>query len=147
MKHLAAIAIYSLLMIGDCSGQSLETITSIEFRKQTRGFLDQVVISRDSVRGIVENHRAEKSDQYASAIDKDGWAKLLMTLKDVSLTEIDGLQSPTRDRAHDGAVHSTLEITFEDGQTISHGFDNENPHADLKPLLDAVLQCRSALAR
>ena len=36
-----------------CTGQQLETITSIEFTKQTRGYLDKIKISKDSVQGMV----------------------------------------------------------------------------------------------
>ena len=140
MKLLSVICVVFFLAVSQCSGQSLENITKIAYIKQSRGLVDKVSISKDSVQGMVENHRAaEKSRQYTSAIDGDEWAKLLLTLKDVSLQDIDGLQSPTMDRAHDGALHSNIEITFEDGKTISHGFDDENPHPDLKPLLDALI--------
>lgn len=140
MKLLSVICFFSFMAAGRCSGQSLENISKIEYTKESRGFADKLTVSRDSVKGMVENHRAaEKSRQYVSAIDGDDWANLLLTLKNVSLEDIDGLQSPTIDRAHDGALHSNIEITFDDGQTISHGFDNENPHPDLKPLLEALL--------
>lgn len=124
-------------------GQNLENITNISFTKQTRGFLDEVVISRDSVHGAVENHKVpEDSKHYSTDVDGDEWAKLMVALKDVPLEDIDGLQSPTMNRAHDGAMQSSIVITFEDGSSISHSFDDENPHADLKPLLDAILEFR-----
>lgn len=105
--------------------------------------LDEVVISRDSVHGAMENHRMPESSQnYASSIGQDEWAKLMLALKDVSLKDIDGLQSPTMNRAHDGALHSSIVITFEDGSSISHSFDDENPHPDLQPLLNAILEFR-----
>lgn len=145
MRILSVIYIFSFMATVQCTGQQVETITSIEFTKQTRGYLDKIKISKDSVQGMVENHRAsEKSRHYASPIDQDGWARLLLSLNDVSLKDVDGLQSPTMARAHDGAVHSTIVISFENGQTISHGFDDENPHPDLKPLLLAILEYRTA---
>ena len=143
MKILSFLLIASLMTSGRTCGQSLENITTIAFVKQTRGFLDEVVISRDSVQGFVENHRApEASQQYATGIDQDDWARLIFALKDVSLQDIDGLQSPTMNRAHDGAIHSSIEITFEDGSKITHSFDDEKPHPDLQPLLDVILQLR-----
>lgn len=132
----------------DAASQSAENITSIAFTKQGRGFVDEVFISRDSVQGFVDNHRVpENSQQYASGLDTDGWAKLMIALKDVSLADIDGLQSPTMNRAHDGALHSTIVITFRDGSTVSHSFDDENPHPDLRPLLDAILEYRIPASR
>lgn len=144
-----AALIFSLFLVcAHACGQSLENITSISFTKQSRGYVDEVVISRDSVEGFMENHRApEDSKQYASEIGQDEWAKLLLTLREVPLKHIDGLQSPTTNRAHDGALHSSIVITFENGESISHSFDDENPHPDLQPLLDAILQYRLSPGR
>jgi hypothetical protein len=143
MRHLVLVCILSLMAGGKANSQSLEEITSITFTKQTRGYLDEVVISRDSVQGYIENHREpENSKDYSNAIDNHDWAKLMIALKDVPLQDIDGLQSPTMNRAHDGALHSTIVIAFEDGHTITHSFDDENPHPDLQPLLDAILEFR-----
>lgn len=138
-----AVLVWILTLAGSSNscGQSLEDVTEISFIKQSRGVLDEVVISRDSVRSVIENHRVpENSHQYATGIDQDQWAKLILALSDVSLEEIDGLQSPTTNRAHDGAIHSTITISFENGETISHSFDDVNPHPDLQPLLDAILE-------
>jgi hypothetical protein len=124
-------------------GQELEHITSIAFSKQTRGYIDEVLISRDSVQGFIENHRVpENSKHYAADINSDDWTKLILALKDVSLDDIDGLQSPTMNRAHDGAIHSSIVITFEGGNSISHSFDDENPHPHLQPLLNAIMEFR-----
>ena len=143
MKILGLLCILSLTAAVKTCAQSAENITTISFTKQNRGFIDEVIISRDSVQGFVENHRVpENSKQYASGIDADGWAKLMFALQHVSFKDIDGLQSPTMNRAHDGAIHSSIVITFDDGQTVSHSFDDENPHPDLKPLLDAILEFR-----
>ena len=143
MRKKFLFCIFTFMAFNLVRGQTLENITTIEFTKQTRGFLDKLVISKDSVHGVVENHRAiEKSKHYGSDIDQDEWARLVFSLKDVSLKDVDGLQSPTMNRAHDGAIHSSIVITFEDGKSITHGFDDENPHPDLQPLLNAILEFR-----
>lgn len=143
MKALGLVCILTLVISENACAQSLETVSSISFTKQSRGFIDEVVVSRDSVRGVVENHREpDNSKHYAAEVDQDGWSKLMMALQGVDLSEIDGLQSPTMNRAHDGAIHSSIVITFEDGNSISHSFDDEKPHPDLQPLLDALLQFR-----
>ena len=141
MRISGILFILTLVALGTTTAQSLEDVKSIAFTKQTRGMVDELVISRDSVEGFVENHRMpESSHRYANGIDESQWAKLILTLKDVPLEDIDGLQSPTMNRAHDGAIHSTIVITFEGGDTVTHSFDDENPHPDLKPLLDAILE-------
>jgi len=140
VMKILKIFLLLLLAAADSYAQSAENITSITFTRQTRGLLDEVIISRDSVQGFIDNHRVpENSQQYASGIDQDDWSKLMLALRDVSLANIDGLQSPTMNRAHDGAAQSSIVITFEDGSSITHTFDNENPHPDLQPLLDAIL--------
>ena len=143
MRIPGILFILTLLSFGQTTAQSLQDIKTIAFTKQTRGMVDEVVVSRDSVEGFVENHRMpESSHRYATGIDESQWANLVLSLKDVPLEDIDGLQSPTMNRAHDGAIHSSIIITFEGGDTVTHSFDDENPHPDLKPLLDAILEFR-----
>jgi len=143
MKDGSLILLFTLLVLGMACGQSREDITSITFTKQTRGYLDEVVISRDSVHGVIENDRSpENSKTYAAGVDPEDWTKLMVALKDVSLRDIDGLRSPTMNRAHDAAIHSSITITLEDGNTVVHSFDDENPHPDLQPLLNAILEFR-----
>jgi hypothetical protein len=51
------------------------------------------------------------------------------------------------DRARDAAVQSTIVISFKGGESVSHSFDDENPHPDLKPLLEAIDEFRVPDAR
>ncbi|HEX8041521.1 MAG TPA: hypothetical protein VF490_20375 [Chryseosolibacter sp.] len=143
MKSLAFILISGLMALNPACAQKVDDITRITLTKQSRGYFDEVVISRDSVRGSIENHRSpQNSRNYAVKIDEEDWAKVVMTLNDLSLKDIDGLQSPTMERARDAALHSSIVIAFKDGTTVSHSFDDENPHRDLKPLLEAINQLR-----
>lgn len=144
MKKIPCICLL-LVAVFVAQAQTLEDITAITLTKQSRGFVDEVIISRDSVRAFSENHRsADSAFHYATDVDTDRWAKLILALKDVPLQELDGLQSPTTKRAHDGAIHSSIVITFEDGTSVSHSFDDETPHPDLQPLLDAINEFRIA---
>jgi hypothetical protein len=141
--RILPLVYFLMIALSTACAQSLESISSISFTKQSRGFIDEVVVSRDSVHGVMENHRdPDNSKHYAAEVDQDSWSKLMIALQEVDLPDIDGLQSPTMNRAHDGAVHSSIVITFEDGNSISHSFDDEKPHPDLQPLLDALLQFR-----
>lgn len=143
MKLPALILISSLMALDPACAQKVDDITRITLTKQSRGYFDEVVVSRDSVRGVVENHRSpQNSMTYAVKTDPEAWARVIMTLDDVSLKDIDGLQSPTMERARDAALHSSIVIAFKDGTKVSHSFDDENPHRDLKPLLDAINELR-----
>jgi hypothetical protein len=143
MKNLSLALILTLVASAGTCAQSLETISTIAFTKQSRGYIDEVVISRDSVHGIMENHREpDNAKHYSADVDRDDWTKLMIALKDVPLDDIDGLQSPTMNRAHDGAIHSSIVVTFENGNSVTHSFDDENPHPDLQPLLNAIIEFR-----
>jgi hypothetical protein len=146
MKSIFAISVLCLIVQARCGGQDPQTITSVEFTKQSRGFLEQITVSKDSIHSVMENHRAgQRSAKYGWRTGKEDWQKVLNSLHGVSLKHVESLRSPTRERAHDAAFQSSLTITFEDGKSISHSFDDENPHADLKPLLDVVLTFRKGV--
>jgi hypothetical protein len=148
MKAASLVLISTLLTLTFTCGQSLENITSITFTKQTRGYLDEVVINRDSVHGLLENHRApQQFKHFAADVDQDDWRNLMVALQDVSLHDIDGLQSPTMNRAHDAAIHSSISISFENGASVTHSFDDENPHPDLQPLLAVIKGLRPGLSK
>jgi hypothetical protein len=148
MRAFHLVLIICALHLNHACAQKQDDITAITLTKQTRGYVEEVVISRDSVHAMVENHRVpDQSKHLKSSIDQDDWARVVMTLKDVNLTDVDGLQSPTMDRARDAAMQSTIVISFKGGKSVSHSFDDENPHRDLKPLLEAIDGFRLADAR
>jgi hypothetical protein len=66
------------------------------------------------------------------------WDELLKAASQLKLTEVSTLPSPTNRRAFDGARHSTLVISTNDGQSYTHSFDDENPHEHLRNLMDVV---------
>lgn len=124
--------------------QPAREVRSIQFTRESRGFLDQTTLRRDSLIVLVDNHRmTPASKHYRAPLDEKDWLKLLHLVSDLSLSEIDGLQSPTMNRAHDGALHGSIVITMASGERYQHGFDNEDPHPDLKPLLEAILSFRN----
>jgi hypothetical protein len=148
MKSFCVAVFLVILMRADVRGQEAGDISTITLTRQTRAYFEEVVISRDSVHSVTENHRLpEQSKRYAAAIEPAEWTELITSIGNVSLEDIDGLQSPTMNRARDAAVHSTIDIGFKGGESVSHSFDDENPHPDLKPLLDAIDKFRLPDAR
>lgn len=139
MKKVVLAWLFTCMAFVLASAQTPDAIISIAFTKQARGFFDELVISKDSIKEKIENHRApEKSRHYSSPTGMDEWTMLLASLKGVSLKHVGSLKSPTMNRAYDGAMHSAIVITFEDGTSVTHGFDDENPHQDLRPLLKVI---------
>jgi hypothetical protein len=139
-----------LLMVLVCSflsfavsAQSSQEISRIEFNSGTRGYREQIIITPDSIVSIQEDIKAnQKPNVKARAASPKEWSKLLDCLKDVRLTEIETLESPTMKRAYDGASHGSIIITTTDNKTFTHGFDDEDPHKKLKPLMAEIKKYR-----
>jgi hypothetical protein len=116
-------------------------ISRIRFTSVTRGYHKEVNITKDSVHTLVQGRGGNET--YSRHLSAGEWNKLTGTLKNVKLEEISKLKSPTEKRAFDGARISSLEVQTGEGQTLIHSFDDEQPHATLKPLMDAVLEVES----
>lgn len=119
--------------------QAAPEIASIEVLKSSRGYSEEIRITPDSVFTFREN-RIDGAIPFrqGSPLPEGSWQKLVKTLSNIDLGELGRLPSPTMNRASDAAMHSSIRITTATGQTYSHGYDDENPHHVLKPLLEMV---------
>jgi hypothetical protein len=132
----------TLVLIGFsvmAAAQRKPAIKSVEFSKMSRGYEERVTITADSIHTWLDNHRAQKNPSSTkSAIDSKQWASLVENIQALNLREFSSLPSPTMKRATDAAMHGTITITTEDGSNYSHGFDDENPHINVMPLLKKI---------
>ena len=146
MRRLTLILILVICVF--CACKSQDAIRQIDFTKATRGFREEIIITKDSIFMVIDNARSTDSLQRISEkLDKKKWAKLNTTIQSLSLPEVPLLKSPTTKRTYDGALHGTLTITAMDGKTYSHGFDDENPHPELQPLMKCILEIRDKITR
>jgi hypothetical protein len=98
-----------------------------------------VRIKADSVHVLVHDIRGEKAPvNFSRKTEESEWTRLLEIMKTIKEKEIETLPSPSMKRASDAAMHGTLTVTTNSDKTYSHGFDDENPHDSLRPLLKAV---------
>jgi hypothetical protein len=119
--------------------QKNKEIKQIEFSKVSRGYEEHVRIKSDSVHVFIHDTRGDKAAvKFARKIDESEWVKIIDAIKPVKIKEIETLASPTMNRASDAAMHGTLTLTAGDDKSYAHGFDDENPHDSLKPLLKVV---------
>jgi hypothetical protein len=119
--------------------QQKHDIIRIEFATSTRGYHKIVTITMHAVK-ISEQAKGEENEITTDKkINPSQWQQLMNALRDVSLTEISSLKSPTMKRAFDGARASTITITNSKGEMFSHSFDNENPNEKLTPLMRVLL--------
>ena len=124
-------------MLGCAShSQKTNTIVRIEFLSMTRGYSENISIDKDS---LIETKLERGSEQKnRKKVDPADWDRLTKSLSDVLVSEIPDLKSPTMKRAYDGARHSTITITTSDQVTVSHMFDDHEPHAKLDKLMDQI---------
>ena len=130
------------LLVGTAATCQPEAFTRVEFTTGTRGYQKQVFITSDSVIQIV-NGRQDENKIIKHATAPTDWKLLVESLKDIKLETIPALPSPTSRRTFDGARYSRIKVTTKDGKEYEHSFDDEVPHADLKPLMDAILNIQS----
>ncbi|HEY5825265.1 MAG TPA: hypothetical protein VIT44_12915 [Cyclobacteriaceae bacterium] len=121
------------------SAQTAKDIKQIEFSTSTRGSYKQIIFTPKEMMISEENRATSKGEERKNKKLKSAeWKNLRGTLKEVSITSIPDLQSPTMKRSFDGARTSTITITTKDGKTWSHSFDNEEPHEQLRKLMSAI---------
>ena len=127
-----------LLLNKNSEPQQLK-VSQIEFATSTRGYHKNVIITKDMLIITQQSHNDVSEHTTEVKMVEDDWSALLGALKDLSLEEISTLASPTMRRASDAARSSTLSITDENGKLYSHSFDNENPNAKLKRLMECIV--------
>jgi len=128
-----------------CTGHSQKNsdVIKIEFSSLSRGYSKQISITKDS---LIESSNVNRSADIKTVkrkVNSKEWEKLTQSIKDVSIAEIGNLESPTMKRTFDGAKHSTITLTTAKGETTTHSFDDEQPHATLQKLMSEISKLSS----
>lgn len=141
MNHIKFAGILFFSFLHFFAQSQTADIVKIEFNSLTRGYHKQIILSADTLKVVENNDRMdEKNKVYCRKLTSREWDKLINSLKDISLTEVSELKSPTTNRTFDGARHSSLIITTKNDQTWGHAFDDENPHKKLELLMKTILE-------
>ena len=137
MKILLSLTLFSLL----CITAGCQSVYDVKFTSTTRGYNKEIFITPKKITFHEENAReVGKGEDFTRAIEKQEWKKLLESLDGVLLREIPLLKAPSDKRTYDGARASTIIITDKKGKSWHHAFDDEEPHAQLKPLMNQILE-------
>ena len=135
--------IITYLLVTLLATQKQPVITQIEFSKISRGYEEHIRISADSVNILVHDMKRDKpAITSARKMENKQWIALVDALSGVEISNIETLPSPTMNRTSDAALHGTITISVEGGQSYSHGFDDENPNDALKPVMKQIAQLR-----
>ena len=131
-----------ILLVGCASvAQNSDHIMRIEFSSLTRGYLELVTFTNDSVK-FSRTQAGHPKIAKAQALKKNDWQELVKAVQKITLSEVPELKSPTMKRSFDGARHSTITIITDSNQTYIHSFDDENPHEKLKALMNVIIKKR-----
>lgn len=136
MKYVIVI----LLMIPDLVlAQSAAEVREVELSKVSRGYEEHIRITPDSLYVFTENKMGEKAvTDFSRKVSEKEWTRLVEIVRIRPVKELHDLPSPTMKRAHDAAMHSTITIHLADGTSVTHGYDDENPHSAFVPLLKEI---------
>ncbi|HET6227413.1 MAG TPA: hypothetical protein VFF27_14110 [Bacteroidia bacterium] len=112
-------------------------INKIEFRTGSRAYHKRILLTKDSVLLTVNSSLDDiQPNDSKTVLTAEEWNKVINSLQGVDVHQLEKLKSPTMKRAVDAADGSTITITTD--KESSHSFDNLDPNAELKKLLDVL---------
>lgn len=133
----AALLLLPFILSFALSYSQDETIEEIRFESFSRGYQKTLILRPDSI--LLREMNPKTGDIEASrAMKKEEWKQLQQAASSLALAEIPNLRSPTRGRAADRALHSTLTIKTRKGEYRSPEFDGYHPHKALLPLAEQI---------
>lgn len=147
MKKLFTLFAVSLVLVTGCASKkkaqenTAKQASNLEFEYKaiTRGTQLNVVISKAGI--WVSTVRGNKPE--AKKIDTVQWDELVklynnnITEKKVKMEELD---APSKKHQFDGALAANLTIKSGEVTQTSVTFDHGNPPAQIKPLVDKIIQ-------
>jgi hypothetical protein len=132
------VIIILLLVPGFVFAQPAE-VRQVELSKVSRGYEEHIRITPDSLHVFTENKMGEKPvTDFSRMVSEKEWTRLVEVVRIHPVKELRDLPSPTMKRAHDAAMHSTITIHMADGTSVTHGYDDENPHVAFLPILKEI---------
>ena len=106
MKQLIAFLVF-IIHFSNVFAQ--ERIVEISFGSGGRGFHESIIIRPDST-FVTKDSRDDKLNIKFST-SKETWERLIQSVSQYSLKDLENLRSPTDDRAYDGALFSGITIS------------------------------------
>jgi len=142
MKILSAFILVFFLAKG-CGSSEVKTELqkesaniSFEYEANTRGSYKKVLAKQDTVYTIkTRNGKPEER-----TLSKKDWNSLLDLLSKVDATKIADLKAPSEKRFYDGAMIAGLKVIYKDKTYESSNFDHGNPPAEIKDLVNKIIE-------
>lgn len=138
MKILSTF-ILVLLMAKGCTNSELKKESeniSFEYEANTRGSYRKVIAKQDTVYTI----KSRGGEAVEKKLSKGDWNSLLNLLSKVDAEKIKDLKAPSEKRFYDGAMIADLKVIYKDKTYESSSFDHGNPPAEIKDLVNKILE-------
>lgn len=129
-KYLAVLVL--LITVSCVAQKTSQEVEEVVFSAQTRGSSENITVVNYNV-----YHKTQK-DSKTHFINKDNREALEAEIKKIKLATISDLKAPSNKRSFDGAMHARVTIKIGDKTYVSSDFDDNNPPAELKPLVDLL---------
>lgn len=114
-------------------------VERVELQSATRGYKKTVEITPDSVLIRETSYMSSGSPKEVRRATRSAeWEQLMKALEGVTPAELPELQAPTKNRASDAALHSTLTISTPSATYQTPAFDNYRAHPSLQQLMEAI---------
>jgi len=147
MKKLLTLLVLTLVAATGCKSQSAsaqakklaQSDIKYEYKAFTRGTVMDIVISDWGI-GANKGRPGDKpSDTFKSIAEKDRNTLLEETAK-LKLDGFETLEPPTKKHQFDGALAASLKITVDGKTYTTPTFDHGNPPAEIKALVDKIVE-------
>lgn len=114
-----------------------ETLHEIRFESYARGYQKKIILRADSV-FFHENNPKTGNIKASRETTPAEWKQLTEAASDLSLHDIDKLESPGNARASDRALHSNITVITNQREYKSSTFDGYSPHKKLSNLVAQI---------
>lgn len=143
MKKYLAILIFTVMAAVGCSSTKdspqKTDITQIKYRAITRGAEKGVTIARGNI-NVSETRLGGKNISASYPISVENWNRLVaMAQKADPVKKLGTYEAPSKKHQFDGAMAANLIISVGDTHYSSVTFDDGNPPAEIKALVDEVI--------
>jgi len=138
MKILSTF-ILVLLMAKGCTNSELKKESeniSFEYEANTRGNYLKRIVKQDTFYAI----KNRGGDLVEKTLSKTDWNSILGLLSKVEIAKIPDLKAPSEARFYDGAMMANLKVIYKDKTYETPTFDHGNPPAEIKDLVNKILE-------
>lgn len=143
MKKYLAIVVLLLVAAAGCKSakdsQQHIDITQIKYKAMTRGAEKGVTIARGNI-NVIETRRDGKNINASYPISAANWNRLVAMAQNADPVEKLGTyEAPSKKHQFDGAMAANLIISVGDRHYTTVTFDDGNPPAEIKDLVDEII--------